>query len=662
MKAITSFLITVLLSAVTFQSNAQTAFTKAQSLKNIEETEKYKSVVRSINRGKKVPKWLNTLGKEDRNTIIQTSLFFDLPLSPSLKINQVRPQRFIEIVDVQTPRDTIGEDLETYSPYEEPANYSINSVAEYVPALQTTSGLASPSAIIDGTARFLVNRTKKELEIAFFDEFRHKIEKDTILPFLLPETHRLLRYQDYFQAPSLGKVWTTAFENDLRNTPLNLEKYIRTQKTNLLDTTELFIFSMAINCLNQVNEGAKIPILLDNLMQDYAFMDNRSNQTNRNIYNSFQFLNIVSTELLTSTEGMPNFSWVSAQDFKGLNANGQRFFWTLIYRQYQDFFTKNVGEIKDPKQFEGSYRIMGELIDTYNKMDKILGNNYNAENNAVNALNVSTQLLRGTELVIRLDTLFNKAHRNKANFWYENVFPTSESALLLMAHAQKKEYGAMSLQSIKFMEQIMIPIYGKRAPNTLKTFFFYMNFMVDMLTADGSTSTTAILERYALPSQSYRLKRHHQLSLSLNAFPGLVIGREQTLNTDNQININNWGTVAGITAPIGISLNSGQKGKNKDLSYSLFIPIIDIGAAFSYRWSNTAQGFPDDLRWAQVFSPGIFLAIGVPRTPIAFAFGTQLTPQLRSITTNNTVINNNTLRWSINTTVDIPFFNLYKKQ
>ena len=230
-----------------------------------------------------------------------------------------------------------------------------------------------------------------------------------------------------------------------------------------------------------------------------------------------------------------------------------------------------------------------------------------------------------------------------------------------MSHAEKHEYGVMSLQTVKAMEQILTPIYGKKAPEQLKTFFFYMNFMVDVITAEDGISVEKIIARYALPPQSYRLKRHSKFSLSLNAFPGMSGGFEMLQNPVNQTNTTTWGSVGGVTAPIGLAISKGKMGKKEDLSLSLFIPVIDIGAAFMYRWSDDAQGFPADLRWSQVFSPGAYFVMGIPRMPITIAAGGQLTPKLRDITNGTSVIHRNAARFGVNATVDVPFFNLYKK-
>lgn len=636
-------------------TNAQTAFEKAKDLKKIDQDDKYKKVVLAINQWKKVPKWFSKLKGSEKRIILHTANFFDTPFSKEVNINLVKPAEFIKIVDTAVPDTNFVEDLSLSALRGEVSEYDFSTSSETIGA---STGLASPSAVIDGAARFLVNRTKQELEIAFFDEFRKRIERDTLLPFLLPETYRMLRYQDYFQVPSLGKTWTTAFEKDLNDVPLNMDLFLRAKCKPYFDTTALFVFSLGVNTFKQVKEGAKIPTLLDRLTEDFAFIDARANQTNRKIYNSFKFLNIISSELVTTKEGDANFKWIERTAFKELGTWGQRYFWLLVYRMNQDFFDKNVGKMTKVNQFDGTYRVIGELLDVFTKLNGAISFPILDDSPSAAAIVATEQIIKGVELFARLDTIFNPSNKANKEFIYGKFLPLAASSLSIMNHAQSKEYGAMSLQIVRTLEAALTPIYGQKAPNTLKTIFFYMNFMVDVITADNGVKIERIIERYALPPQSYRMKRHTPFSITLNSFSGIGGGFENVLDAKGA-NQKAWGAIGGVTAPIGPSLNWGKIGKLEESSLSLFIPVIDIGAAFAYRWSESATGFPADLRWSQVFSPGAYLIWGLPRMPISFAIGGQMTPKLRDITNNGVKLQSNAVRFGINASIDIPFFKLY---
>ena len=54
--------------------------------------------------------------------------------------------------------------------------------------------------------------------------------------------------------------------------------------------------------------------------------------------------------------------------------------------------------------------------------------------------------------------------------------------------------------------------------------------MVDILTAKEAADVSAIIQQYALPIGSYRMKRHANFSMDINAFPGLYMGMESGLN------------------------------------------------------------------------------------------------------------------------------------
>jgi len=176
--------------------------------------------------------------------------------------------------------------------------------------------------------------------------------------------------------------------------------------------------------------------------------------------------------------------------------------------------------------------------------------------------------------------------------------------------------------------------------------------MVDVLSADNATNIKGIIHKYAAPVGSYRVKRQSPFSLSLSAYPGLQTGYERVLNSDK------YSLVTGITAPIGPSLNWGR---NKH-SFSLFVPVIDIGAAFSYRWQNEAEGFPANIKWEQILSPGAHLVWGIPKAPIAILVGAQYTPKLRKIDATQTDVQENALRFGLSATVDIPIFHFYRSK
>jgi hypothetical protein len=215
-------------------------------------------------------------------------------------------------------------------------------------------------------------------------------------------------------------------------------------------------------------------------------------------------------------------------------------------------------------------------------------------------------------------------------------------------------------------------------------FAHYANFLNDVISADSTTDLRDVINKYAEPVGSYSIKRKNRFSLDLNAYPGLFGGFENPIASGNDNNTralsNKSNFVSGITAPIGISLSWGKKrncafGKSENNvknghSLSIFIPVVDIGAAFSYRWTNdTLSGLPE-IKLSQILTPGLFLIWGLKNMPIAIMAGVQITPKLREVniydaTTkkySNDTAEINMVRFGITASVDIPIFNLYNRR
>ncbi len=200
----------------------------------------------------------------------------------------------------------------------------------------------------------------------------------------------------------------------------------------------------------------------------------------------------------------------------------------------------------------------------------------------------------------------------------------------------------------------------------------------DIITADGSKELSQVIESYALPAGSYKIKRRSAFSWDLNAYFGVYGGTELVQDDAGKYTLKNAGGVFGISAPIGISFSWAQYArtgrskagsfvihKNKlrrfsGSSHTISLGIIDIGAVVSYRMSNSAdKPLPDKLRWGQVLSPGMFYRFGIRNTPLCLHGGVQYAPLLRTINNEDA---KNTWRASVGIMMDLPLFNLYRSQ
>lgn len=200
---------------------------------------------------------------------------------------------------------------------------------------------------------------------------------------------------------------------------------------------------------------------------------------------------------------------------------------------------------------------------------------------------------------------------------------------------------------------------------------FYGTFISDILQADSTTQIKNIINRYASPVGSYKSKRLTSFSVDLNAYPGLQLGLEHATTLDAAEKQNSF--AFRITAPIGLSFNFSHRkniAKDKQKSaFSIFIPIVDIGAALSYRFedaqtdTDTLSGeLPENISLRQILSPGAYFVWNIANVPLSIKMGAQYLPALREITSEgNEISDSNAWFFGVSLSVDIPIFNLYRK-
>jgi hypothetical protein len=84
--------------------------------------------------------------------------------------------------------------------FEEPSRFPGTSEGAFGSGRGSASGF-SVAGFADGLARFLVQRTKQELSVAFFEDFKAKVETDPYLKHFCPTTkqHLLMVDQDVYQ-------------------------------------------------------------------------------------------------------------------------------------------------------------------------------------------------------------------------------------------------------------------------------------------------------------------------------------------------------------------------------------------------------------------------------------------------------------------------------
>jgi len=192
------------------------------------------------------------------------------------------------------------------------------------------------------------------------------------------------------------------------------------------------------------------------------------------------------------------------------------------------------------------------------------------------------------------------------------------------------------------------------------------SFAANVVQAKSSDEVEKAIESVVLPVGSAAIKKYSLTNFALNAYVGLY-GGQQKQRTDRE-----YVDVGGIYAPVGINFSKsfGARKKNKSAknraSVSLFVPVIDLGPLVSYRFTNQKDTLANDIkiRLNQIVSPGLQLALGIPKVPISFGAGFNWAPLISKVETKQITVQNFTskpFRWQIFLAVDIPLLNFYTK-
>lgn len=102
-----------------------------------------------------------------------------------------------------------------------------NTVAQtFGPIIVEAGGGSAQSAIIDGASRWIAERMREELSIAFFDRFEIWLEEKK-MGYLFPSTVEALDITTVTDYALMMQVLKTAFERDLRRIPFNIGPFLR---------------------------------------------------------------------------------------------------------------------------------------------------------------------------------------------------------------------------------------------------------------------------------------------------------------------------------------------------------------------------------------------------------------------------------------------------
>lgn len=608
------------------------------------------------------------------NFDINSSLY-----KPILKANPFYGKYFSD-GEIQSPMDRI-------EPKISPINFS-------------TLGNLDVTTIADGFAKFIVNRTKKELQASFFDRFVKEFENEEYqdVKTLFPVTFNLIKQlpKEVYHYDKYLQSFRDAFGKDMESILPHLEDVIKNGKYEEFFNNHLELKSVCLTALyygKGLQRGTHIGKLIEDYKpdnQDYQWSSDHANVIKTN---AIRFMQEVSGSFRTATPGSKEY-WVPADSIMLLASDEVAFniYLGLLYQKVQD--------LKLSKTETNTYgTVMASMVNNVNPLKSLVEN----ISDQINNVQFQIQNLQEKEKKYRsLDdyiAYFNSATRViesfKENefikyislqatpetklelelFWekYNDMIDASNSVLSIYSGLKEKNYSiaisnVRKLYQMRFEPGKAINEDVKSKVETILQFLLDKGlFIASVAQAKTSEEVYEAINMVALPSGSSRVKRLSRFNISVNAYCGLFTGYERIHDFDTgKASFNNFG----LTAPIGFSISAGGSAwpwvapwpEVKGWSSSIFISMVDLGAVAAFRFSDDTADQVPTIQLRDIFSPGVFWSLGFPNCPLSLNFGLQLGPNLRKVNVASNEFSNNTYtRYSISLVVDLPLLNLYTR-
>lgn len=571
----------------------------------------------------------------------------------------------------------------------------------------------------DGLATFLVQRSKQELSVAFFEKFSKSFEKFPEFKILFPSTSLTFNVIESFEFSGYLNTLREAFLKDVEVLHINIPKL---ETLTVADCSDAncnarvasyasffgsdpgYSLKVAFLLVDELKQGTN-PAEIISVISESSDFGSLSDPQFTNLKAVVKLSTFISQSLLSEDE---NRVWISAKELKELIGDpiALKIYLGLLYQlddsgtitfQLTTGVTKTFRETLDDlatsgiapieaymKSLAGDIAKVNSVVDNFNNLKKSGGkprvsDYYTFYDNLVSFIKNSSNL---SSLGLSLSNTGNIDDFIKKARMAGNIYQDFAS----------ENYSAAILDIRVFLEEM-----GIGNPDFQNTFLKYGSFMATVAQAENSEDVHEAIEAIALPVGSASIKKKTKTNISLNAYVGAFLAEETLDNTLGVLKEKEWSR--GITAPIGIAVSKGV-GEG---SFSLFVTIIDLGAVVSYRFQNpvttnsgtvqvddpTTPAVNEMLTATETYSvdqlpeitlqnilaPGAYLIYGIPKVPISVGIGAQRGPQLRRINVSQTitdangistqgfdnVIESTTWRWGFTLAVDIPLINFYTK-
>jgi hypothetical protein len=554
----------------------------------------------------------------------------------------------------------------------------------------TSSGGFSPTALADGLAKFLVARTKEELSIAFFRQFREDLQRDKRLGNLFPGTTAVLTTigEQIYQFDLYLESMRQAFQKDMKVLPANTKLYL--QDNAIIPSPRLQILAEDALELSQALLDGMSPDSVINyfateaaVQQAYRLEEvpaGKERDQLTDLAGGLRSLGLLSESL---RDGSGERIWLTEKQI-GASLRDEATLYIYLGLLWQQTEADGI-RFSNGNNLRGQLGALASNAARLAEFRNCLRDFTRQGLELASALKAERRASAGGEKEARYERFYRffdpffKMLQTSVRFKINVAGMLGESCAADsvvfkgLQHLNELNYDisqqryAASVNDLIYVLELFLPKgqFGFR-----DKLFKYGHFIAAVAEAESSDQVAAAIEAVALPPGSSRVKKQNHFSAALNAYTGLVAGRETLQDVGEE-------TFAGVSAPLGFTFSwkfkdkrdaqgnvrKNRKGKERTPgSFSIYTPLVDVGALVAFRFNDPNASDLPELQWNNLLAPGAYAVFGLPNNlPISLGFGAQRGPNLRAINNAATPDLKSTKgwRWGAFISVDIPLFNLY---
>ncbi|MFI5162686.1 MAG: hypothetical protein ACHQHN_15510 [Sphingobacteriales bacterium] len=531
--------------------------------------------------------------------------------------------------------------------------------------------------LADGIAKFLVKRGKEELSVTFFEKFDAYIAQYPDARALFPQTFATLQTigQQIYNYGAFINALRTAFEKDINGILSNLPAVINNPQHATFFANHGDLKDIILSAI-YIGSGLQNKQQPGQIIASYDVNTLLHDVNNKDIKACIQTLQLISASLRYKDTSQ---YWISSDDLQLLvnDNDATKYYLALIYQQsasigfsrgsLQSTLQNNAATITAYDTYILGFIQQASTIITDIKTIKTTKAANLTFTDYYGFYNSALDMIQYAANASKLPGLSTIDPNNK----FASYITLARAGGNIAFDINRKNYSSAIMNAYTIYNNTFKTDTDPNTQKVISDLMKYGTFVASVAQAQNSDDVENAIEATVLPPGSASIKRETNFNIAINGFIGAGYGTEYL----PALKTNKWGSVLGVTAPVGVAFSWGDiwgdeklipDGKGKTTggkSFSIFVSLIDVGALASYRLQNDSSSVSSQIKLQNIVSPGLFFYYGFGKMPISLGLGAQYGPQLRSISSGGVadVQQNYYIKIGASLVVDIPLFNIYTK-